>query len=130
MRKVLRGAPDSFASFEAGQGTRTPLALVRHMNDVLNHARSFFGGPPRLGPPLSFEREIARFFEILSELGGHLDGDTPLGRSTPERLLQGPLSDAMTHVGQLSMLRRLAGMPIPPENFHNAVVDADDVGLE
>lgn len=100
------------------------------MSDVLNHARTFFGGPARLDPLSSFEEEIARFFKIIGELGDHLLGDTPLEGTTPERLLQGPFSDAMTHVGQLSMLRRLAGKPIPAENFHDAAVDAEDLSRE
>jgi len=122
-RKALHGAPHSFASFSAGQATRTPFELVRHMSDVLNHARTFFGDPARLEPLPTYEEEVARFFEIVSELLDHLSREQPLDGTTPERLLQGPFSDAMTHSGQLAMLRRLSGEPIPPENFHDAEID-------
>jgi len=71
-RKVLRDAPEAFASFDAGHGTRTALAVVRHMSDVLNHARTFFGGPARLDPLSSFEEEVDRFFAIVGEFGKHL----------------------------------------------------------
>lgn len=93
------------------------------MSDVLNHARTFVGGPARLGPLPTYEEEVARFFEIVSELRGHLSRGASFDGTTPERLLQGPLSDAMTHAGQLAMLRRLAGGPIPPEKFHDAEMD-------
>jgi hypothetical protein len=75
--------------------------------------------------------EIARFHEMLADLARHLDTGTPLqGDITPERLLQGPFADAMTHAGQLAMLRRLAGVPVPPENFIVADVRGDRLGPE
>lgn len=123
-RKALEGTPDSFANFRAGPDTRTPWELVRHMSDVLNHARGFFGGPDRLSPLSTYEDEVTRFFEIVGELRERLHRGESLDGTTPERLLQGPFSDAMTHSGQLAMLRRLAGKPVPAENFHDAEMGA------
>ncbi len=129
-QKALRGAPESFGSFNAGKETRTPAELVRHMTSVLGYARTFFiGGHYRPEPLPTLENEVARFHEMIEDLAGHLKKGTPYqGDMTPERLLQGPFSDAMTHAGQLAMLRRLAGVPVAPENFIVAKIDASRLG--
>ena len=118
-QKALRNAPAEFGSFCAAEGVRTPAELVRHMTSVLGYARTFFiGGQYRPEPLPSFKDEIDRFHEMLAKLANDLEAGTPLLKEmTPERLLQGPFSDAMTHAGQLAMLRRLAGVPVAPENF-------------
>ncbi len=128
-QKALRGAPASFGSFEAGQQVRTPTDLVRHMTSVLGYARTLFeGGQYRPEPLPDLAAEIARFHKMLEALSGHLRAGTPLRGITEEQLLQGPFSDAMTHAGQLAMLRRLAGSPVPPENFVEAAVDPSNLG--
>ena len=128
-QKALRGAPEGFADFRAGAGVRTPHELVWHMTGVLGYARTLFEGgewrPDRLE---TLAAEVRRFHQVLESLGDHLDAGTPLRDATPERLLQGPLADAMTHAGQLAMLRRLAGSPVAPENFLRADVRADNLG--
>src|SRR3990172_8028886 len=129
-QKALRNAPPEFGSFRAADGVRTPAELVRHMTSVLGYARTFFiGGQYRPEPLPSFKDEIDRFHEMLAKLANDLEAGTPLLKEmTPERLLQGPFSDAMTHAGQLAMLRRLAGVPVPPENFVFAQIVADRLG--
>ncbi len=128
-QKALGGAPSDYPSFRAAPGVRTPHELVRHMTSVLGYARTHFtGGTYRPGLLPEFEDEVARFHEMLAELGRHLEAGTPIRDTTPERLLQGPFSDAMSHAGQLAMLRRLAGSPIPPENFIEAAVDPSNLG--
>lgn len=131
-QKALRDAPAGFGDFRAGDEVRTPAELVRHMTSVLGYARTFFiGGQYRPAPLPSLEDEIIRFHEMLGELARHLEVGTPLLEGlTAERLLQGPFSDAMTHAGQLAMLRRLAGVPVPPENFIVADIDAERLGPE
>jgi hypothetical protein len=117
-QKALREAPAEFAGFSAGNQTRTPKELVRHMSSVLGYARTFFvGGSYRAQPLETLEDEIIRFHSLVEDLANYLDSETPLIGVTEEQLLQGPLSDAMTHAGQLAMLRRLAGVPVAPENF-------------
>ena len=118
-QKALRDAPGDFGSFRGREGVRTPAELVRHMSSVLGYARTFFvGGHYRPEPLASFDEEIERFHEMLGLLAQHLrHGDSLREGMTEERLLQGPFSDAMTHAGQLALLRRLAGAPVPPENF-------------
>jgi hypothetical protein len=106
-QKALRGAPAGFAAFRAGNPTRTPKDLLRHMSSVLGYARTFFiGGSYQAEPLKSIEDEIVRFHSLLEHLTEHLDNATPLASITEEQLLQGPLSDAMTHAGQLALLRR------------------------
>lgn len=128
-QKSLAGAPADFPQFRAAPGVRTPHELLRHMTSVLGYARTHFvGGTYRPSMLPRFEDEIARFHEVLRQLGNDLESDAPIRGTTPERMLQGPFSDAMTHAGQLAMLRRLAGSPVPPENFIVADIDAENLG--
>jgi hypothetical protein len=128
-QKALRGAPESFYSFRAAPKVRTPLELLRHMESVLGYARTFFiGGEYKQDPLPNVEAEILRFHKTIEDLANHLANDTPLNGITPEQLLQGPFSDAMTHAGQLAMLRRLAGIAVPPENFVYANVQPENLG--
>lgn len=129
--KALRGAPADFDSFRAGQDVRTPAQLVCHMASVLGYARTFLvGGTFRPNPLPSLQDESDRFFEILGDLSEHLKVGTPLRGTSPEQLLQGPLSDAMTHAGQLALLRRLAQDPVAPENFVVAAIDPERLGTD
>ncbi|HKE25773.1 MAG TPA: hypothetical protein VKB88_25620 [Bryobacteraceae bacterium] len=128
-QKALRGSPDGFAVFSAGNQTRTPKDLLRHMSGVLGYARTFFiGGVYQPRPPDTMEGEIDRFHSLLEDVARHLDSGTPLVGITEEQLLQGPLSDAMTHAGQIALLRRLAGLPVAPENFIFADIRHDHLG--
>lgn len=129
-QKALRGAPEGFGTFCAADGIRTPAELLRHMSGVLGYARTFFiGGENRPEPLPSLYDEMIRFHGLINELVQHLDADTPLREGmTVEQLLQGPFSDAMTHAGQLAMLRRFTGAPVPPENFIFADIDQHRLG--
>ena len=130
-QKALRDAPPEFAGFDAGRGIRTPIELVRHMTSVLGYARTFFiGGVFQAEPLPTFTAEIERFHSVVTDLGALLASDTPLRELTPYQLLQGPFSDAMTHAGQLAMLRRLAGVPVPSENFIFADISAERLGVD
>ena len=130
-QKALRGAPDSFSEFRAGPNVRTPHELIWHMTGLVGYARTFFTGgvwqPDRLA---SFADEVRRFHDILGDLAEHLESGTISADTSFERLLQGPLADAMTHVGQLAMLRRLEGSPVPPENFMRADIQPTNLGQE
>jgi hypothetical protein len=130
-QKALRDAPGDFGSFTVIKGVRTPAELVRHMTSVLGYARTFFIGGnywPEVLP--TFDDEIARFHDMLEILSRHLLNDELLGQMTEEHLLQGPFSDAMTHAGQLALLRRLAGAPVRPENFIVAEIHPDRLGRD
>ena len=128
-QKALRGAPPDFADFRAGLHVRTPHELLWHMTGLMGYARTMLRGgefaPPRLE---LFADEVARFHDTLGELHRDLADPGLTARITDEQFLQGPLADAMTHAGQLAMLRRLAGEPVPSENFIFADIRAGNVG--
>jgi hypothetical protein len=128
-QKALRGAPARFSDFRAGPNVRTPHELLWHMTGVAGYARTFFTGgewrPDRLE---SFESEVRRFHDILADVGRCLESEMTPSGTTLERLLQGPLADAMTHAGQLALIRRLAGSPVPPENFLLADIRVENLG--
>jgi hypothetical protein len=127
-QKALRNAPPEFADFRAAQQVRTPHELIRHMDSVLGYSRTFFlGGTYR--PPVmpDFFAAIAHFHEVLEDVASHIELGTELHGITPEILLQGPFSDAMTHAGQLALLRRLSGSPVPPENFIYADITPENL---
>jgi hypothetical protein len=129
--KVLRGAPEGFASFRPGEGTRTPGEIVAHIGDLLDWALSIAKGEQawKDSAPLSWEEGTARFFEALGRFDAFLASDAPLGRSA-EKLFQGPVADALAHVGQIAMLRRLAGSPVRGENYFKAEIAAGRVGAD
>lgn len=117
-QKALRDAPSDFACFDAGNGVRTPHELICHMRSVLGYARTFFiGGTYPRPVPNEFASDIHAFHEMLADLGRHLESDDPLSGITEEQMLHGPLADAMTHAGQLALLRRLHSVPVASENF-------------
>jgi len=129
--KALRGAPSHYESFQAGQRTRTPRQLVRHMSGVINYAIGILGEPRDvLTDCPTYPLEVERFFAFLRELADRLDATADLADADAERLLQGPLSDAMAHAGQLALLRRLSGSPIAPENFLAAAIHPSRLGLD
>ena len=127
-QKALRDAPDTFGEFSAGTFVRTPHELLWHMSGVIGFARTKLHGgtfvPPRLP---TFADEVTRFHELLAALHADLGDDALTAQITDDQFLQGPLSDAMTHAGQLALLRRLAGSPVPSEDFVEAMIDTSNV---
>ena len=122
-QKALRGAPPSFAEFSAGMKVRTPHELLWHMTGLIGYARTMFHGgsfqPPRLA---TLDAEVDRFHEMLRALHDDFGNESLEASISDEQFLHGPLSDTMTHVGQLAMLRRLEGAPVPSENFIYAAI--------
>ncbi len=99
------------------------------MDSVLGYSRTFFLGGSYRPPVLpDFSAAIAHFHDVLTDVARHIELGTELHGITPEILLQGPFSDAMTHAGQLALLRRLAGSPVPPENFIFADINPENLG--
>ena len=129
--KALRGAPDRFAEFRASASTRTPAQILAHIGDLLDWAQSLAKGKQEWhnSKPVSWEEGSQRFFAALKAFDRYLASNKPL--SCPaEKLFQGPLADALTHVGQISMLRRLAGGPVRAENYLQAAIAVGVVGAE
>ncbi len=128
-QKALRGAPETFADFRAGTHIRTPHELLWHMTGVIGYARTMLHGGEYAPPQLpSFDAEVERFHETLAALRDDLADEALHARIADEQFLQGPLADAMTHAGQLAMLRRMAGSPVASENFIFAEVRSANVG--
>ncbi len=129
--KAMRGAPAHFAEFHAAEKTRTPSQLLAHIGDLLNWALAMAQGKHEWhdSPPLAWDAGVARFHGALEAFDGYLASDQPL-QVPAEKLFQGPIADALTHVGQLTMLRRLAGAPVRGENYSKADIAAGRVGAE
>ena len=129
--KAVRGAPEGFGGFVAGAGLRTPVQILAHVGDLLDWALSMARGGPRFNEsaPLGWDEEVARFFGGLAAFDAYLASEEPLG-VPPEGLFQGPVADALTHVGQIGMLRRMAGAPVRGENYYMAEIVAGRVGDE
>jgi hypothetical protein len=129
--KAMRGVPDSFSSFRSSETTRTPGGILAHIGDLLDWALSMARGTQvwRESEPQSWAEDTARFHAALARLDEHLAAPGPL--SCPcEMLFQGPVADALTHVGQIAMLRRMAGFPVRGENYAKADIVAGRVGAE
>lgn len=129
--KVLRGAPKSFATFAVAPGSRTPEKILAHLGDLFDWALSMASGKPawKSSEPLPWDAEVARFFSSLAAFD-HFLTSSPRLEAAPEKLFQGPIADALTHIGQLAMLRRLAGSPMKSENYFEAEVLVGRVGAE
>ena len=129
--KAVRGAPAHFAEFHASEKTRTPAQLLAHLGDLLDWALSMAQGKQewRDSPHLGWDAGVQRFHTSLEAFDAYLASGQPL-HVPAEKLFQGPIADALTHVGQLTMLRRLAGAPIRGENYFKADIAAGRVGAE
>jgi hypothetical protein len=129
--KAVRGTRETFATFRVGEKSRTPAQILAHIGDLLDWALTLAKGAQAWhdSAPSPWKREITRFFESLERLDQYLASDAPL-YATPEKVFQGPVADALTHIGQIAMLRRLAGAPVKGENYHKAAIAVGRVGQE
>lgn len=129
--KTLRAAPESYATFAQTPTCRTPAQILAHMGDLFDWAHSMASGAPawRDSQPLPWDAEVARFFATLKKFDDYLASPGPL-HSPAEGLFQGPIADALTHVGQLAMLRRLAGAKLKGENYFKAEIVTGRVGAD
>jgi len=124
--RALEGSTEEFAAFD-GAGKR-PDRILAHMGDLFDWALSMAAGKPSWhnSTPLEWEAEQQRFYAALQAFDGFLAGEEEL-QAPEEKLIQGPLADALTHVGQLATLRRMAGVPARGENFYVAKIAAGQV---
>jgi hypothetical protein len=129
--KAVRGASDSFGSFGSPDTARTPAKILAHIGDLLDWGLSIAKGAEAWNDsePLAWQQEVARFHSALESFDSYLASDAELS-ATCERLFQGPVADALTHVGQIAMLRRMAEEPIKGENYSRAEIEAGRVGSE
>ncbi|HEY0702300.1 MAG TPA: hypothetical protein VGD60_05990 [Candidatus Acidoferrales bacterium] len=129
--KAMRGAGEEFARFRATETCRTPSELLAHLGDLMDWSLSQAQGAPKWqeSPTLSWTEGKARFFASLKSFDDFLASASPLQFSA-EKIFQGPIADALTHVGQIAMLRRIAGIPIRGENLVVAEITEGRVGEE
>jgi hypothetical protein len=129
--KTLRGAPAGFAEFQAGHGLRTPGQILSHMGDLFDWALSIASGQQKWqnSQSLPWEQETERFFAALKRFDDFLASSEPV-QAPLEKLFQGPIADALTHVGQIAVLRRMAGAPVKGENYFVADIEMGRVGAD
>ena len=127
--KALHGAPDGFSEFRVAKKTRTPGQILAHVGDLFDWALCLAKGKHTWhdSEPLPWDQESQRFFAGPEAFDDYLRSSLPL-QFPPEKLFQGPIADALTHIGQISMLRRLAGAPVQGENYFRAEIAAGRVG--
>jgi len=129
--KAVRGAPDAFGSFHLSATSRTPVQVLAHISDLLDWALALAKGAEAWhnSPPRAWPDEVTRFYDALARLDAQLAGPGLLNVSV-EQLVQGPIADALTHVGQITLMRRLSGSPIRGENYLRADIAPGRVGPE
>jgi hypothetical protein len=127
--KTLAKAPAGFEAFRAKPASRTPAEIVAHMGDLFDWALSMARGNEvwHDSPAHEWHREVDRWYAAVREFDTYL-ADASMIACPLERLFQGPIADALTHVGQLAMLRSLFGAPIGGENYYRAEIGIGRVG--
>jgi len=129
--KTVRNAPEGLAVFHAGEGVRTPGQILTHIGDLMDWGFSMANGKREWhdSKPLPWEKEVERFFAALKKFDDFLASSEPM-QAPPGKLFQGPIADALTHVGQIAILRRLAGDPVKGENYYKAEIVIGRVGAD
>ncbi len=129
--KTIRGAPESFATFRLTPTSQTPVEIVAHMGDLFDWAYTMIAGQTKwnTATPQEWHKECARFFAALEKFDETLASGNPI-RYELTRMFQGPIADALTHTGQLAMLRRLHGSPMKGESYNRADIVIGRVGFE
>ncbi|MFZ0819483.1 MAG: hypothetical protein WAM91_05400 [Candidatus Acidiferrales bacterium] len=129
--KALRGAPSGFSGFRVTASARTPGEILAHMGDLFDWALSIAQGRQEWhsSTPLPWDEEVKRFHRSLGAFDGYLASGLRLN-CPAEKLFQAPIADALTHIGQIALLRRAAGAPIRAENYFKAEIAAGRVGAD
>jgi hypothetical protein len=129
--KAIRNVPQGFAEFHAAEGVRTPGQILAHIGDLMDWGLSMAEGKQTWSSsqPLAWEQEVARFFAALTKFDQFLASNAPV-QAPLEKLFQGPIADALTHSGQIAILRRLAGEPVKAENYYVAEIVMGRVGTD
>lgn len=129
--KPLRDAPPDFSSFRAAQGSRSAGEILAHVGDLMDWALSLARGEEkwRNSKPQLWPDDVTRFFAALSAVDQQLASGAALG-APAERIFQGAIADSLTHVGQIAMLRRLAGAPVRGEDYSRARIEIGRTGAD
>lgn len=129
--RVLKDVPEDYPDFSPGSGVRPPREIVSHMSSVLAYAYGRLSDTKRIGHELAdWDAELDRFYGKLKSIDDALAKGAALNEGELDQLLQGPFADVLTHIGQLAMMRRMCGAPVPGENYFLADVEIGRVGIE
>ncbi|MBU0985251.1 MAG: hypothetical protein KKA42_15355 [candidate division Zixibacteria bacterium] len=128
-RHALQETPVGFEDFEAGLDARTPLEILHHVNGILSLAdRKYRGKKPEPNEQMSWVEEIESFHQYLNALDRAIAEGSAPDDETMLRIYQGPICDALTHVGELMLLRRLFGSPVVTANYYQADIQVGALG--
>jgi hypothetical protein len=129
--KAIKDAPEDFADFKASATTRTPVQILAHIGDLFDWALSIARGKTvwNDAAPLPWEAESERFFAAVKAFDDYLASDNEIAKPL-EKLFQGPVADALTHVGQINLLRRMFDAPVRGESYYRAEIEVGRVGAE
>ncbi len=129
--KAVRGGSEDIAHFKASPTTRTPVQILAHIGDLLDWGLSMCRGKPAFheSAPLPWDREVERFHAALGAWDEYLASDARL-EAPMDRVFQGPIADALTHVGQINLLRRMAGSPVRGESYNRATIEIGRTGAD
>jgi hypothetical protein len=129
--KAVRGTPEAFGSFRTSPDSRTPVEILSHMGDLMDWVLRMIRGAPSwtTATPLPWDQEIARFYAALKSVDDELASGAPI-KWDPGRVIQGGIADALTHTGQLAMLRRMSGFKMKGESYARAEIEVGRVGLD
>ena len=129
--KAVRNAGPGFADYGSPETSRTPAKILAHMGDLMDWGLTMSDGRREWhdSSPLAWEKECERFFTALKKFDDYLASEKPL-EAYAEKLFQGPIADALTHIGQIAMLRRMAGVPMKGENYFVAEITVGRVGAD
>jgi hypothetical protein len=128
---AISGARPDFSTFRIDETVRTPGEILAHLGDLLEGSLVLLKGEFIVlnSAPLAWEDEARRFFSAVKELDSYLASDSPLAQPV-EKITQGPIADALTHVGQIIMLRRAAGYPVKSESYFTAEIIPGYIDVE
>ena len=129
--KAVTGAPAGFGDTSAGGGTRSALVIISHMADLMEWGAWLARDESvwRDGAPGSWDAEVERFFAGIAALDQQL-ASAPISKTAGDKLVQGPIADALTHLGQIGILRRIAGAPVRGESYAKATITEGRVGRD
>jgi hypothetical protein len=129
--KAVRNAPATFATYRCNETSRTPGQILAHIGDLMDWGLSIAAGRTEWhdSPPLEWEQGCERFFAALKKFDDYLASEKPL-QASAEKLFQGPVADALSHVGQIAMLRRMANAPVKGESYFAAEIAVGRVGRD
>lgn len=129
--KVLRDPPADLADRRVSPDGRSALEIVGHLGDLIEWACHLANGQWtwKAASAGAWNADVERFFSALATLDARLADDAALGHAEGI-IFQGPIADALTHVGQLALLRRAAGAPVRPESYGRARISVGRVGRD